>query len=105
MPKKPASDSPTNTPPDPAAAKKAYEAMTPRMAALAKDDLALLNIDGQAAAIIALSVSRFLAEPETRARFALLHAKTFDPAHLGDLGTIALTVSHAYVELQSARAQ
>ncbi len=95
----------TNTPPDPAAARKAYEAMTPRMATLAKDDLALLNIDGQAAAILALSVSRFLAEPEPRARFALLHPRTFDPAHLGDLGTIALTVSHAYVELQSARAQ
>jgi hypothetical protein len=105
MSKKPAPESPKNNPPDPAAAKKAYETMSPRMAALAKEDLALLNIDGQAAAIIALSVSRFLAEPEPRARFALLDAKTFDPAHLGDLGTIALAVSHAYVELQSARAQ
>jgi hypothetical protein len=105
MPKSPAIKSPNDTLLDPAAAKKAYEAMTPRMNALAKDDLALLNIDAQEAAIIALSVSRFLAEPEPSARFALLDAKLFDPAHLGDLATIALTVSHAYVELQSARAQ
>ncbi len=105
MSKKTPPEDPKNTPLDPAAAKKAYEAMSPRMAALAKGDLALLNVDGQAASIIALTVSRFLAEPETRARFALLHVKTFDPAHLGDLPTIALTVSHAYVELQSARAQ
>ncbi len=105
MPKSPAIKSPNDSSPDPAAAKKAYEAMTPRMAALARDDLALLNVDAQEAAIIALSVARFLAEPEPSARFALLDAKIFDPAHLGDLATIALTVSHAYVELQSARAQ
>ncbi len=105
MPKNPPPENPKNNPPDPAAAKKAYEAMTPRMNALAKDQLSLLNVDAQESAIIALSVSRFLAEPEPGARFALLHAKAFDPAHLGDLGTIALTVSHAYVELQSARAQ
>lgn len=91
--------------PDPAAAKKAYEAMLPRMDALAKDQLNLLNVDAQEAAIIALSVSRFLAEPEPKARFALLDAKLFDPAHLAFLPTIALAVSHAYVELQSARAQ
>jgi hypothetical protein len=95
MPKSPAIKSLNDNPPDPAAAKKAYEAMTPRMNALAKDDLALLNVDAQEAAIIALSVSRFLAEPEPSARFALLDAKVFDPAHLGDLATIALTVSHA----------
>jgi hypothetical protein len=105
MSKKAAPESPKNNPPDPAAAKKAYEAMSARMADLPKDDLALLNIDGQGAAIIALSVSRFLAEPEPRARFALLDKKTFDAAHLDDLGPIAFTVSHAYVELQSARAQ
>jgi hypothetical protein len=105
MSKKPAPEAPKNSPTDPAAAKKAYEAMSPRMAALGKDDLALVNIDGQEAVIIALTVSRFLDEPETRARFALLNAKTFDPAHLGDLATIALTLSHAYVELQAARAQ
>lgn len=105
MPKSPAIKSPNDNPPDPAAAKKAYEAITPRMNALAKDDLALLNVDAQEAAIIALSVSRFLAEPEPSARFALLDAKLFDPAHTGDLATIALAVSHAYVELQSARAQ
>jgi hypothetical protein len=105
MSKKTAPEAPKNPGPDPAAAKKAFVAMSPRMAAIAKGDLALLNIDGRDASIIALTVSRFLAEPETRARFALLNAKTFDPAHLGDLATIALTVSHAYVELQAARAQ
>ena len=105
MPKSPAIKSPNDTPLDPAAAKKAYEAMTPRMNALAKDDLALLNVDTQEAAITALAVSRFLAEPEPSARFSLLDAKLFDPAHLGELATIALAVSHAYVELQSARAQ
>ena len=105
VPKNPPPENPKNNPPDPAAAKKAYEAMTPRMNALAKDQLSLLNVDAQESAIIALSVSRFLAEPEPGARFALLHAKTFAPAHLADLATIALAVSHAYVELQSARAQ
>jgi len=105
MPKNPPPVSPPVTPPDPAAAKKAYDAMTPRMNAIAKDQLAVLNVDAQEAAIIALSVSRFLAEPEPTARFALLNTKLFDQAHVGDLATIALTISHAYVELQSARAQ
>ena len=105
MPKNPPPVSPPVTPLDPAAAKKAYDAMTPRMNALAKDQLAVLNVDAQASAIIALSVSRFLAEPEPTARFALLNTKIFDQAHVGDLTPIALTVSHAYVELQSARAQ
>ena len=105
MPKNPPPANPKPTTLDPAAAKKAYDAMAPRRNALAKDSLAVLNVDAQKAAIIALSVSRFVAEPEPAARFALLHAKTFNPAHLGDLPTIALAVSHAYVELQSARAQ
>ena len=103
MPKDPPPENPENNPLDPAAAKKAYAAMTPRMNALAKDQLSLLNVDAQESAIIALSVSRLLAEPEASARFALLHAKTFDPAHLGDLATIALTVSHVYVELRTTR--
>lgn len=105
MPKNPPPADPQTTSPDPAAAKKAYDAMLPRMSALAKDSLATLNVDAQESAIIALSVARFLAEAEPAARFALLPAKAFDPAHLADLPTIGLAVSHAYVALQSARAQ
>ena len=105
MSKKTAPAPSTPTTHDPAAAKNAFVAMSARRDALPKDSLIAVTLDVQAATIIALSVSRFLAEAEPRARFALLNAKVFDPAHVADLEPSALAASHAYVELQSARAQ
>jgi hypothetical protein len=105
MSKKAAPAPSTPTTHDPAAAKNAFVAMSARRDALTKDSLIAVTLDVQEATIIALSVSRFLAEPEPRARFALLNAKVFEPAHVADLEPAALAASHAYVELQSARAQ
>ena len=105
MSKKTASVPSTPTTHDPAAAKNAFVTMSARRDALTKDSLIAVTLDIQEATIIALSVSRFLADPEPRARFALLHARVFDPAHVADLEPMALAASHAYVELQSARAQ
>jgi hypothetical protein len=105
MSKKTAPVLPTPTTHDPAAAKNAFVAMSARRDALTKDSLISVTLDVQEATILALSVSRFLADPEPCARFALLNAKLFDPAHVADLEPAALAASHAYVELQSARAQ
>ncbi len=105
MSKKSADKSSTPATLDPAAAKNAFVAMAARRDALTKDSLIAVTLDVQAATIIALSVSRFLAEPEGRTRFALLNAKVFNPAFVADLEPTALAASHAYVELQSARAQ
>jgi len=91
--------------PDPEAAKKAFDAMLPRMKALPREALARVNIDIRQAVITSLAVSRAVAAPEMKKRFALLHKDLFDPAHLTDLEPLALATSHAQVELAAARAQ
>lgn len=90
---------------DPEAAGQAFEALRPRAEALPRAALALLNVDLLDASITAQAVARFTAEPEAKARFALLDARLFDPAHLDDLAPLALAAAHAHVALQSARSQ
>jgi hypothetical protein len=89
---------------DPAAAETAFNTLLPRLQALSKDTLLVLNTDLQDAAILALAASRFTAEPEPAARFALLHHDVFDPQHLADLAPAALAAHHAGLRLRSARA-
>lgn len=103
--KKASKKSPKDPSFDPEAAEKAFEALRPRAQALPRSALALLNVDLQEASIAVQAVARFTAEPEARARFALLDSKLLDPAHLKDLTPLALAAAHAYVELQSARDQ
>jgi hypothetical protein len=91
--------------PDPKAAKKAFDALLPRMKGLPREGLARVNIDIRQAVIIALAVSRAVAAPAVKKRFTLLHKDLFDQAHLADLEPIALAASHTVVELAAARAQ
>lgn len=89
---------------DPEAARNAYDATVPRAQALSVDERAPLTADVQEAAIVALGVARFVAQPEVRARFALLPADLFDIALLDELPALALAAHHGHVELQIARA-
>ncbi|HSO00381.1 MAG TPA: hypothetical protein VLS89_18945 [Candidatus Nanopelagicales bacterium] len=89
--------------PDPEAALKAYNATLPRLETLSKDSYVTLSVDPRDASVIALSVSRFIADPAVRARFDLLHADVFDPQHLTDLPLFALALYHAHTLLQGAR--
>lgn len=95
---------PVNAGPDPAAAENAFTTLLPRLRSLSADTLITLNTDLQDAAIRALAVARFLAEPEPITRFGLLSPKLFDPKHITDLAPMALAAYHASNELRSARA-
>lgn len=90
--------------PDPAAAKKAFEASLPRIKGVAKDTVASINLDVQDAVIVALRVARFVKQAGVRKRFGLLHKDLFDQALLDDLETRALSAHHAQGELTAARA-
>lgn len=89
---------------DPEAARRAYLTVLPRVEAMTASEYAALSVDVQDAAILAIGVARFVAQPEVRARFALLSPELFDITHLDDLPTLALAAYHGYVELQVVRA-
>lgn len=105
--KKPTPKNPP-TPPvhvDAEAAQAAFQAVLPRIKALSEDAILQVSVDLQQVAIKVLSVAAFVAEPDTTARFGLLHQKLFDPQHLADLRPFALAAAYAFDMLQSARAQ
>jgi hypothetical protein len=89
---------------DPEAARRAYTEVLPRLETMTADEHAALSVDVQDAAIQAIGVARFVAQPEVRARFALLPAELFDITRLDDLPTLALAAYHGFVELQVVRA-
>lgn len=88
---------------DPEAARRAYTEVLPRLEAITASEYAALSVDVQDAVIQAIGVARFVAQPEVRARFALLSAELFTITHLDDLPTLALAAHHGFVELQVVR--
>lgn len=88
---------------DPEAARRAYITVLPRVEVMKADEHAALSVDVQDAVILAWGVANFVAQPEVRARFALLPLELFDITHLDDLPTLTLAAYHGYVELQAIR--
>jgi hypothetical protein len=80
----------------PSDAEKAFKALGPRLAAIPRDTLAVVNVDMQLAAVFALGVSRVVTEPAVRARFAsLAKGGEYDDACVDDLGPVAQAAWYA----------
>lgn len=88
----------------PDAGKKALQALTPRLDALAESDFVTLKVDVEAATYAALGVAGFIAAPHIHARFARLPAEEIDPAHVDGLGSACFAMLYALGEARAAGA-
>lgn len=88
----------------PDAGKKALQALTAQLDALADSDFVTLKVDVEAATYAALGVAGFLADPHIHARFARLPAQEIDPAHVDGLGPACFAMLYALGEARSAGA-
>jgi hypothetical protein len=109
--KKPASKvppAPASPPADalsPSSAEAAYQALVPRLAALPRDRLLVVNVEVQTAAVFALGISRLVAEPGMRARFAeLAGIAGYDDACTQELAPAAQAAWYARHRLTLANA-
>jgi hypothetical protein len=89
---------------DPEAARKAFEAVLPRLQALSTDDVLHLTTDLQRAAYAAAAIARQVSVSPLRERFAELPARTFDQSSIDDLEPVSLACWYAAVEQLSAKA-
>src|SRR5690349_19197720 len=101
-----APEEPSHTPPvyDPAAGKRALDALAPVLDDIAEADLAITKIDVEAATYAALGVVGFVTSPEIRARFARLPKEEFDMAHVDGLAPACFATLHALAEARAAGA-
>lgn len=76
-----------------------------RLEAIPRERVVSINVDVQAAAVVALAVCRFVAQDDVRARFDLLPNELFDHANLDDLPLLADAVIQAQLDAQRAKAQ
>jgi hypothetical protein len=88
----------------PDAGKKALQALTPQLDAIAESDFVTLRIDVEAATYAALGVAGFIAAPHIHARFARLPAEEIDPAHVDGLGSACFAMLYALGEARAAGA-
>jgi hypothetical protein len=88
----------------PDAGKKALQALTPQLDALAESDFVSLRIDVEAATYAALGVAGFIAAPHIHARFARLPAEELDMAHVDGLGPACFAMLYALGEARAAGA-
>ncbi|WP_437730264.1 hypothetical protein [Sorangium sp. So ce1335] len=101
-----ASGEPSYTPPiyDPAAGKKAIEALASQLDGLSEAELVTVRMDVEAATYAALGVVGFVSSPDVRARFARLPREEFDITHLDELGLACFATLHALAEARAAGA-
>ncbi|WP_437739437.1 hypothetical protein WMF39_27310 [Sorangium sp. So ce1504] len=101
-----ASGEPSYAPPiyDPAAGKKALEALAPALDRLSEPELITVRIDVEAATYAALGVVGFVSSPDVRARFARLPREEFDVTHVDELELACFAVLHALAEARAAGA-
>jgi hypothetical protein len=79
------------TPIEPSAAENAYRLLQARLDTIPRDTVAPINVDIQVAAVFALGVSRLVAAPGVRERFArLAKSGEYDDSCVEQLGTAAL---------------
>lgn len=80
----------------PSDAEKAFKALGPRLAAIPRDALAVVNVDLQLAAVFVLGISGIVAEPAVRARFAnLAKSGEYDDSCVDDLAPVAQAAWYA----------
>lgn len=101
-----ASGEPSYAPPiyDPAAGKKALEALAPELDRLAEAELTTVRMDVEAATYAALGVVGFVSSPDVRARFARLPREEFDVTHVDELELACFAALHALAEARAAGA-
>ena len=101
-----ASGEPSYAPPiyDPAAGKKALEALAPELDRLAEAELITVRVDVEAATYAALGVVGFVSSPDVRARFARLPREEFDVTHVDELELACFAALHALAEARAAGA-
>lgn len=91
------------------AAESAYREIEPRLQALPREKLVVVNVDMQAAAVFALGVSDIVLHPEVRPRLARLAAASeFDDRHLDDLPRVALAAwfaRHRFLRMTAIRSE
>lgn len=97
---------PSYAPPlyDPAAGKKALDALAPALYGLVEAELVSVSLDVEAATYAALGVVGFVASPAVRARFARLPKEEFDITHLDELELACFAMLHALAEARAAGA-
>ncbi|WP_437989446.1 hypothetical protein [Sorangium sp. So ce145] len=101
-----AAGEPSYAPPiyDPAAGKKALEALAPELDRLAEAELITVRVDVEAATYAALGVVGFVSSPDVRARFARLPREEFDVTHVDELELACFAALHALAEARAAGA-
>lgn len=90
-------------------AESAYREIDPRLQALPKEKLVVVNVDMQVAAVFALGVSEIVQHPAVRPRFArLAKASDFDDQHVDALSKVALAAwfaRHRFVMTTATRSE
>ena len=91
-------------PTDPTRAKAAFKAVMPRISDIPARDVAHVNVDLRAAAVVALGVAELAGSPEVRPLYESLPEEVFDIRYLDDLPDLAWAAWHARLEGMSASA-
>ena len=89
---------------DPTRAKAAFEAVLPRLSDIPAGEVAQLNVDLKAAAVVALGVAELAGSPGVRPLYESLPKEVFDIRHLNDLPDLAWAAWHARLEGMTASA-